>query len=160
MVAGVAAEARGAIIGFGDVHTRAHIYRAILEGLAYALREGAERMMKRTGLPITELRVAGGGSQSDAAMQITADIFGLPATRPHVYEASGLGAAIDAAVGVSLHRNFETAVAEMTHKGDTFTPNPEARGVYEGLYQRVYRRMYDRLRPLYEEMREITRRKS
>ena len=153
-------EARGAIIGFGDVHTRAHIYRAILEGLAYALREGAERMMKRTGVPITELRVAGGGSQSDAAMQITADIFGLPTTRPHVYEASGLGAAIDAAVGVSLHRNFETAVAEMTHKGDTFTPNPEARGVYEGLYQRVYRRMYDRLRPLYEEMREITRRKS
>jgi len=61
---------------------------------------------------------------------------------------------------VSLHRNFETAVALMTHRGDTFTPNPEARGVYEGLYQRVYRRMYDRLRPLYEEMREITRRKS
>lgn len=153
-------EARGAIIGFGDVHTRAHIYRAILEGLAYALREGAERMMKRTGLPITELRVAGGGSQSDAALQITADIFGLPTTRPHVYEASGLGAAIDAAVGVGLHHNFSAAVALMTHRGDTFTPNPEACEIYEGLYQRVYRRMYDRLRPLYEALREITRRKS
>ena len=42
--------------------------------------------------------VAGGGSQSDAAMQITADVFGMPASRPHVYDASGLGAAIDAAV--------------------------------------------------------------
>jgi sugar (pentulose or hexulose) kinase len=72
-------EARGAIIGFGGVHTRAHLYRAILEGLAYALRDGAERTSRRSGTPITELRVAGGGSQSDQAMQITADVFGLPA---------------------------------------------------------------------------------
>ena len=115
-------EARGAIIGFGDVHTRAHLYRAILEGLAYALREGAERTAQRSGVPITELRVAGGGSQSDAAMQITADIFGLPASRPHVYEASGLGAAIDAAVGLGLHPDFDTAVSEMTHLGETFEP--------------------------------------
>ena len=79
------------MIGFGDVHTRAHIYRAILEGLAYALRQGKERIEKRSGTPIVRLRVAGGGSQSDAAMQLTADIFGLPAERPHVYEASGLG---------------------------------------------------------------------
>src|SRR5205814_1703973 len=79
------------------------VYRAILEGLAFALREGKERTEKRSGVPIRELRVAGGGSQSDAAMQITADVFGLPASRPHVYEASGLGAAIDAAVGVGIH---------------------------------------------------------
>ena len=46
-------EAKGAIIGFGDVHTRAHLYRAILEGLAYALREGAERTAERTGVPLT-----------------------------------------------------------------------------------------------------------
>ncbi|MCX8062616.1 MAG: FGGY-family carbohydrate kinase, partial [Anaerolineales bacterium] len=65
-------EARGAVIGFRDAHTRAHLYRAILEGLAYALREGAERIGKRSGIPIRELRIAGGGSQSRAAMQITA----------------------------------------------------------------------------------------
>ena len=82
-------DAKGATIGFGGVHTRAHIYRAILEGLAYALREGAERTTKRSGVPITEVRVAGGGSQSDAAAQLTADIFGMPVSRPHVYEASG-----------------------------------------------------------------------
>ncbi len=103
-------EARGAIIGFGAAHTRAHLYRAILEGLAYALREGAERTSKRSGVPITELRVAGGGSQSDAALQLTADVFGLPASRPHVYEASGLGAAMDAAVGLRLHPDFPTAL--------------------------------------------------
>ncbi len=148
-------EARGAIIGFGDVHTRAHVYRAILEGLAYALREGAERTVKRSGVPITALRVAGGGSQSDAAMQITADIFGLPASRPHLYEASGLGAAIDAAVGAGLHPSFEAAVAAMTRLGDTFTPNPAAQAIYEALFQQVYRQMYARLRPMYEALRRI-----
>jgi len=149
-------EAKGAIIGFGDVHTRAHIYRAILEGLAYALREGAERTTRRSGIAIDQLRVAGGGSQSNAAMQLTADVFGLPASRPHIYEASGLGAAIDAAVGLGLHPDFETAVAQMTRVGRTFEPDSKAHEVYEGLYRHVYLQMYNRLRPLYEEIRRIT----
>jgi sugar (pentulose or hexulose) kinase len=149
-------EAKGAIIGFGDVHTRAHIYRAILEGLGYALREGKERTEHRSRIPITELRVSGGGSQSDAAMQITADIFGLPTARPHIYETSGLGAAIDLAVGLGLHPDFDTAVREMTRLGEVFEPNPETREIYDGLYQRVYQRMYKKLKPLYDEIREIT----
>jgi sugar (pentulose or hexulose) kinase len=149
-------EARGAIIGFGATHTRAHLYRAILEGLAYALREGAERTSKRSGVPITELRVAGGGSQSDAALQLTADVFGLPASRPHVYEASGLGAAIDAAVGLGLHADFPTALREMTHLGRTFEPDPPAHRTYDELYRQVYLRMYDRLRPLYDAIRSST----
>ena len=149
-------EAKGAIIGFGAVHTRAHMYRAILEGLAYALREGAEQISKRSSVPITQLRVAGGGSQSDGAMQLTADIFGLPVSRPHVYEASGLGAAIDAAVGIGLHPDFKTAVAEMTHLGDAFQPDHAAHQMYDELYQHVYLQMYRRLKPLYEKIRKIT----
>ncbi len=149
-------EAKGAIIGFGDVHNRAHLYRAILEGLAYALREGKENSERRSGERITELRVAGGGSQSDAAMQITADIFGLPASRPHVFETSGLGAAIDAAVGLGIYPGFETAIKEMTRTGKTFLPNPKTRDIYEKLYNRVYLQMYSRLKPLYEEIRSIT----
>lgn len=148
-------EARGAIIGFSDYHTRAHIYRAMLEGLAYALREGAERTGKRSGIPITELRVAGGGSQSKAAMQLTADIFGLPASRPHVYEASGLGAAIDAAVGVGLFPSFETAVRQMTRIGDTFYPDPSAHKIYNQLYSQVYLKMYQSLQPIYKSMQQI-----
>jgi sugar (pentulose or hexulose) kinase len=149
-------EAKGAIIGFGDVHTRAHIYRAILEGLAYALREGLERTQKRLRVRTVEVRVSGGGSQSDAAMQITADVFNRPASRPHIYETSGLGAAMDAAVGLGLHPDFETAVAEMTRLQDTFEPRPDEHEIYEGLYQRVYRQMYRKLRPFYEEIRRIT----
>ena len=149
-------EAKGSIIGFGDVHTRAHLYRAILEGLAYALRQGKEKIEKRSGTPIRRLRVSGGGSQSDAAMQLTADIFGLPAERPHLYETSGLGAAIDCAVGLGLHADFPTAIAAMTRVGRVFEPNPQAQQVYERLYHEVYQRMYQQLRPLYSSIREIT----
>ncbi|MBW0146127.1 FGGY-family carbohydrate kinase [Marinobacter arenosus] len=149
-------EAKGSIIGFGDVHTRSHIYRAILEGLAYALREGKEKIEKRTGVRIRTLRVAGGGSQSDAAMQLTADVFGLPAERPHTYETSGLGAAIDAAVGLGLHPDFPTAVAAMTRVGEVFQPRPETQALYERLYSEVYLKMYPQLQPLYRKIREIT----
>jgi sugar (pentulose or hexulose) kinase len=148
-------EAKGAIIGFCDAHNRAHIYRAILEGLAYALRDGKERSEKRSGIPITELRVSGGGSQSNAAMQLTADIFGLPTARPHIYETSGLGAAIDAAVGLGLHPDFATALSKMTRVGQVFKPDPQISDMYDKLYRRVYQKMYRRLKPLYEEIRDI-----
>jgi sugar (pentulose or hexulose) kinase len=149
-------EAKGSIIGFGDVHTRAHIYRAILEGLAYALRQGKEKIEQRSHTRITHLRVSGGGSQSDAAMQLTADIFGLPAERPHVYETAGLGAAIDCAVGLGLHPDFPTAIKAMTRVGQVFQPNPEAQRIYDQLYREVYLRMYKQLRPLYKKIRQIT----
>ena len=149
-------EAKGAVIGWGDVHTRAHLYRAILEGLAYALREGMERTDRRTKAPVTEIRVSGGGSQSPAAVQLIADVFGLPAKRPHTHETSGLGAAIDAAVGLGLHPSFEAAVASMTRTAETRDPDPAAHAVYEELYRSVYLRLYEQLRPLYREIRRIT----
>ena len=149
-------DAKGAVIGFGDVHNRAHLYRAILEGIAYGLRDGKERIEKRGRLALTELRVSGGGSQSDAAMQLTADIFGLPASRPQVYESSGLGAAIDCAVGLGLHTDFNSAVAAMTRSGRSFEPNPQHAAVYDALYQQVYRRMYPQLAPLYAAIQRIT----
>jgi sugar (pentulose or hexulose) kinase len=149
-------EAKGAVIGFGDVHTRAHLYRSILEGLAYSLREGKEKIEQRGGTAITGLRVSGGGSQSEMAMQITADVFNLPTERPHIYETSGLGAAINAAVGLKLHPDFPTAIGAMTRIGKVFEPNPHDAQTYDALYQRVYKKMYRRLQPLYEEIRQIT----
>jgi len=149
-------EAKGAIIGFGDVHQRAHLYRAILEGLTYALREAKERIERRAGTRITTVRVSGGGSQSDAAMQITANIFNLPSERPHLYETSGLGAAVLAAVSLQLHPDFATAIREMTRIGQVFTPQPEHARTYDQLYRRVYCHMYKRLQPLYRDIQDIT----
>lgn len=149
-------EAKGAIIGFGDVHTRAHIYRAIIEGLAYALREGKERTEKRNKIPIQAIRVAGGGSQSTQAMQITADIFNLPAEKPHTYETSALGAAIDAAVGLKFYSDFSDAVKAMTRVRERYEPIPRNRDLYQELYEKVYLKMYAKLKPLYDEIRQIT----
>ncbi len=149
-------EAKGAIIGFGDVHTRAHIYRAILEGLAYALREGKETLEKRQRQKIQSLTISGGGSQSNAAMQLTADIFNLPVIRPHTFETSGLGAAINAVVGLGIYENYQIAVKHMTRQQRTFYPNKENVDLYEKLYSKVYLAMYKRLKPIYQRIKDIT----
>jgi sugar (pentulose or hexulose) kinase len=88
--------------------------------------------------------------------QLTADVFGLPVARGETHEASGLGAAIDAAVGLGIHRDIETAVEAMVRVGDIRDPDAATHARYDDLYRSVYRPMYDRLRPLYREIRRIT----
>lgn len=149
-------EAKGAILGFGDVHTRAHIYRSILEGLAYALREGKHTLERRQKTKITSLVISGGGSQSDAAMQLSADIFNLSTHRPHTYETSGLGAAINAAVGCGFYNNYQQATQNMTHIVDSFTPIKENVVLYDKLYTQVYLKMYQQLKPIYTQIKKIT----
>jgi sugar (pentulose or hexulose) kinase len=149
-------EAKGAVIGFGDVHTRAHLYRSILEGLTYALKEGAERTQRKTGVKIEKLRVSGGGSQSKNALQMTADIFDMPVEKPHTYETSALGAAINCAVGLKLYPNFDIAIQKMCKVGEVYMPIPQNRDIYKRLFKKVYKKMYKRLKPLYFNIREIT----
>ena len=86
--------AKGAMIGFGDVHTRSHVYRAVIEGLAFGLLEGLHKMEKKGKQKVNKLAVSGGASQSDEICQISADIFNLPLVRGKTWETSGLGAAI------------------------------------------------------------------
>ena len=149
-------EAKGAMIGFGEVHTRAHMYRAMIEGLTYALREGKERVEKRSGKPLKRLMVSGGGSQSDEIMQITADVFGMPVERPHTYETSALGAAIAATVACGIYPRFALAVDSMTHRGDCFVPQAQNQKIYNALYTKVYKKMYHNLKPSYQKIRAIT----
>ncbi|MEM5774444.1 MAG: carbohydrate kinase, partial [Anaerolineaceae bacterium] len=77
-----------------------------------------------------------------------------PACRPHTYETSGLGAAIDAAVGMGIHTDFTTAVREMTRTSETFEPEPASHQRYEDLYQNVYLKMYRRLQSLYDSIQD------
>ena len=148
--------AKGSIIGFGDVHTRAHIYRAILEGLGYELRRLYEFLNEKTGVTIKEIRVGGGGSRSDVAVQVTADIFNLPVSRMATYEICALGAAIDAAVGTGMFASFEDAVASMVKKGRIFEPDAQSYRIYDDLYQGVYTKTYGVLDPLYKKIASIT----
>lgn len=148
-------EAKGAVIGFGDVHTRAHIYRAILEGLTYSLKHGLIRTQRKTKTKIKKLRVSGGGSQSEIAMQMTADIFNLTVEKPHTFETSSLGAAINCAVGLRFYPDFKTAIENMCHIKEVFEPNKQTSEMYSKLYRKVYHKMYKRLKPLYKHIREI-----
>ncbi|MEM7083487.1 MAG: FGGY-family carbohydrate kinase [Pseudomonadota bacterium] len=142
-------EARGALIGFNSQHTRAHVYRALLEGLAFSMRQSLEKIERRTGQRAVSIRVAGGGAQSDAVMQLAANVLGRTVERGHTHEASSLGAAICCAVATRAFSDIHQAVTAMTHRGDAFTPHAKTAKMYDRLYRSVYTSMYARLKPLY-----------
>ena len=149
-------EAKGAVIGFGSAHGKGHFYRAVLEGLAFSLRLGRERIERKTGLKINRLTACGGGSQSDLMMQITADVFNLDTARSSLDEASALGAAVLAATGTGLHPDLKTAAECMVRPGEVFHPRPEPARLYDGLYEKVHRRIYRRLKPAYRAIMDLT----
>lgn len=146
---------KGAMVGFGDVHTRGYIYRSFLEGLAFGLREGLERIEKAGGRKITRIGISGGATQSGEICQLTADILGRELTSGETFETAGLGAAAITAVGVGLYPTLPGAVAAMVRHGHVYRPRPAEAALYDQLYRRVYRKLYARLRPLYQEIRSI-----
>jgi len=148
--------AKGAMIGFGDVHGKPHVYRAVIEGLAYALLDGLHKMENAGKFTVKKVAVSGGASQSDKICQITSDIFDLPLIRGRTYETSGLGAAIVTTVGLGIHSSFESAIESMVKYDRAFEPDEKNVALYRNLYTRVYQKMYDSLSPLYAEIRDIT----
>lgn len=147
--------AKGAVIGFGDIHGQAYLYRAIVEGLAYALREGLEIMEKKGDFHCRAIAVSGGASQSDKICQITSDILNRPLLRGSTHETSALGAAIVTAAGVGVYGSIEEAAKSMVNYEKTFSPNAENRKIYAGLFN-VYKKMYPALQKLYKEIQEIS----
>jgi sugar (pentulose or hexulose) kinase len=147
--------AKGAIIGFSDVHTRIHIYRAIIEGINFALIDGLRGMEKRGKLKARELYVAGGGSQSDEVCRITASMFGLPVYRTQTHEVTGIGSSLAAFVARGIFSSHEEAVREMIHIKDEFPPNGEDHKIYEEIYEKIFSKVFDKLSPLYQEINEI-----
>ncbi len=145
-------EARGSIIGFSDFHTRAHVYRAIIEGIDFALKEGLERMAKRGHKKIDYIAVAGGGSQSDIICQIAADVFNLPVKRVQTYETSALGAAIVTFTACGVYKDIPTAAEQMVRYTDLFTPNEENVKIYDYVYNKVYLKLYKKLQKLYKQI--------
>jgi sugar (pentulose or hexulose) kinase len=145
-------EAKGAIIGWSDVHTKVHMYRAIIEGIAFALKEGFLSIQQRQKKKITSLHVSGGGSKSSAICQITADIFGLPVTRIQTPEASSLGVAIASFLAAKEFKSPEEAVQSMVHTKDTFYPDPINQARYDYLFHKVYKKIYPRLHSVYRDI--------
>ncbi|MDW7668524.1 MAG: FGGY-family carbohydrate kinase [Bacillota bacterium] len=148
-------EARGSIIGFSDKHKKMHIYKAIIEGIGFALLEGIERIEKKSKVKMKKLAISGGGSQSDSICQICADIFDREVYRVQTFETSGLGAAIAVFVGIDHYSDFEEAMKNMIHYKKVFKPNEENAKIYREIVNRGYRKLYKRLKPVYKELEDI-----
>ena len=150
--------AKGVIVGFSNVHTRKHIYRAIVEGIAFALREGLESIEKSQKEKVKSLRISGGGSMSREVCQITADIFGLEISRVQTIESTSLGAAIATFAAVKEFKNVNEAVDNMVKVVETFKPNEEKHELYDRIYHNIYLQVYPRLKPVNETINEIFKR--
>jgi sugar (pentulose or hexulose) kinase len=140
--------AKGAILGFSDYHTKYHLYRAIVEGIGYALREGLESIQRQRHSKVSMLRVSGGGSKSSAICQITADIFNLPVSRIQTYETASLGCAIIVFVSSGVYKSYDEAVKAMVHEKDVFYPNKQDSETYDKLYKNIYKFIYPRIKLL------------
>ncbi len=145
-------EGRGSIIGFKDFHTRAHVYRALIEGLAFALRAGKARIERRTKTPITRIRLSGGGAQSDQVSQIMADVLNLPVERYDDCEASGRGAAMVGAAAVGWYTSVEGACLAMVGEAERIEPNQQAAECYSHIYKQTYSRLYPTLKSIFSRM--------
>lgn len=140
-------DASGAVLGWRDHHGPAHMYRAILEGVAFEQRLHTEGVEQATGRPIEGFVVMGGGARSDLWCQIVADVTGRPVQRSFTSEATALGAGVLAAWGSALHPSLPAAVAAMTSDGRRFLPGA-AEAHYSALYHDVYRELYPSVGPL------------
>lgn len=148
--------ARGAIIGFSDSHTKYHIYRAIIEGITFALREGMESIQSSTHRKVKSLVVSGGGSKNDIVAQITADIFNLPVKKTETFESCTIGAAMSGFIAEGVFKTPEEAKASMVRYVKEFTPNPKAAEKYEELYKMVYKKLYPKLNKQYGKLKEFS----
>ena len=138
--------ARGAIVGLAPHHGRAHLLRAVFEGIALEQAEVMAMIAAETGLLATETVVMGGGARSDLWCRILADALGVPLLRSVTVEASSLGAAIAAAVGAGWFGSFAEAAASMAGPvAARFEPDPGRVETYAEL-RRHFAEIYPRLK--------------
>lgn len=151
------AAASGIVVGWRGAHDRRHLYRAILEGIAFEQRLYIEGVEAATGAPISALVVMGGGSRSALWRQIVADITGKPILRCADAEASARGAAMLAAAGIGLHENARTAAGSMARNADEITrPDEERNAKYSMIYEQVYRQLFPALQNALQNLAALT----
>ncbi|HBZ16348.1 MAG TPA: sugar kinase [Pantoea sp.] len=143
---------KGAIIGFDGRHTRAHLFRSLLEGIVLTMKNHVDPMMQALDRPLTQLVISGGGANSDLFMQLFADIFGVPARRNAMRSSAAIGCAINAGMAVGVWQNYQDAVAALVKPGETFTPDARHHAHYQRLNQQVYQQLHAVLDPLLQRL--------
>jgi xylulokinase len=135
-------DARGVFFGLTLRHGNAHLTRAVLEGVAYGLRDCLE-LVRAEGLTVDQVRASGGGARSALWRQILADVFGTEIVTVGSAEGAAFGAALLAGVGVGVYQDVGEACAETIHPTSSTWPGPAA-SVYAAQYPR-YRALYPAL---------------
>jgi xylulokinase len=144
------AAARGAWFGIGADATRATLYRALLEGLAFEARQTVDSLLELPGLPrIETTRATGGNTQNRLLMAIKAAVYGRPITAAGLPEATALGAALLGGLAAGLFSDLSSAVAGLAAASRSFEPDARWVALYEAHYRDVYRPAYRQLRPLH-----------
>jgi sugar (pentulose or hexulose) kinase len=141
--------ARGAFIGLSSSHNRGHIYRAILEGIAFEQLFAINSVEKNIGSKVKDFVAIGGGVTSELWCQIFADISGKNICLPKNTEASCLGAGITAAVGAGWYKTFKEAAGEMSSIKKIIKPDMQNFKKYQKLYT-VYKKIYPALKNIWD----------
>jgi FGGY-family pentulose kinase len=142
--------ARGVFWGLSLKHTTGHLFRAILEGIAYG-SEHVLRIYRSSGYTVKEIVAAGGPTRSRLWMQIHADVSGVPIYLSQTPDAPALGSAILATVAAGLYPDIVTAAGQMSRIADCIEPDPKRHEQYQ-FYVEQYIATYPRLQPLMHEM--------
>jgi len=132
-------QASGAFLGLRLNHGRAHLVRAVMEGVVFALRQGLDLMVEM-GTPVERLLAAGGATRHPLWLQLQADIFGRPVYPGQAQEATACGAALLAGIGTGVYRNAEDAIRKAVRPpGEPVWPEPKRSERYQEAYQQFCR---------------------
>jgi xylulokinase len=149
--------ARGILFGLAGHHGKAHMFRALMEGIAFEQRLAFEAMEARLEQPIETLLATGGGSRSALWRQIVADVTRTPVVACREAETTSLGAGIHAAAASGWHGSLLEAAEAMTGEGAVHTPTESTAARYDDLFA-VYREIYPRTAPLHQALQDAVAR--
>ncbi|MGH9615703.1 MAG: xylulokinase [Acidobacteriaceae bacterium] len=139
-------EVRAAFVGLNASHRQAHLTRAVLEGVAYSLRD-TFTLFAELGIPVRGVRLGGGGARGPLWRQIQADIYGRPVELLVAEEGGAYGAALLAGVGAGAWPDIDIACESSIRVAETIKPDPSTRAIYERGYA-TYRKLYPALASL------------
>ena len=145
-------EARAALVGLAANHRRAHVVRAILEGVAFSLRD-TFAIFDEMNVSVKNIRLGGGGARSPLWRQIQADVYGHAAEIVEAEEGAAYGAALLAGVGAGVWKSVDEACRQTVRVSSVVDPNRESSTIMERQYRR-YRRVYPALRTIRQDSAE------
>lgn len=147
------ADARGVFFGLTSSHKKAHLVRSVLEGVSFGLRDSFELILNK-GIDPHQVRITGGGANSELWAQILADILGQELNKTSVYEGPAFGAALLAGVGADIYEDLDQAIDQTIDVRTVASPTQSNRDLYDEQYE-IYQSLYGSLKTQYKKLAEL-----